>query len=64
MSKSILIISAGAAGLVAGCYAQMNGFKTKIFEMHNKPGGLCATWQPQITPSICVYTGLLEAFLK
>ena len=47
MSKSMLIIGAGAAGLAAGCYAQMNGFKTKIFEMHNKPGGLCTAWRRQ-----------------
>jgi phytoene dehydrogenase-like protein len=23
----------------------MNGFKSKIFEMHNKPGGLCTAWK-------------------
>ncbi|WP_286476667.1 phytoene desaturase family protein [Methanobacterium sp. CWC-01] len=45
MSKSVIIIGAGIAGLAAGCYAQMNGFKTKIFEMHNKPGGLCTAWK-------------------
>ena len=30
---------------VAGCYAQMNGYKTRIFEMHDKPGGLCTSWK-------------------
>ncbi|MGW8251775.1 MAG: NAD(P)-binding protein, partial [Anaerolineales bacterium] len=39
--KSIIIIGAGAAGLSAGCYAQMNGYRTKILEMHDLPGGLC-----------------------
>ena len=29
--KSIIIIGAGLAGMSTGCYAQMNGYKTKIF---------------------------------
>lgn len=45
MEKSILIIGAGIAGLAAGCYAQMNGYRTKIFELHDQPGGLCTSWQ-------------------
>ena len=45
MGKSIIIIGAGIAGLSAGCYGQMNGFKTKIFEMHSIPGGLCTSWK-------------------
>lgn len=44
MNKSIIIIGAGIGGLSAGCYGQMNGYKTRIFEMHNKPGGLCTAW--------------------
>ncbi|MCP4540297.1 MAG: NAD(P)/FAD-dependent oxidoreductase [Chloroflexi bacterium] len=43
--KSIIIIGAGLAGLSAGCYARMNGYKTQIFEMHNIPGGLCTSWK-------------------
>jgi phytoene dehydrogenase-like protein len=43
MTQSI-IIGAGIAGLSAGCYAQMNGYKTRIFELHDKPGGLCTSW--------------------
>ncbi|PIP40691.1 MAG: hypothetical protein COX19_05100 [Desulfobacterales bacterium CG23_combo_of_CG06-09_8_20_14_all_51_8] len=42
--KSVIIIGAGIAGLSAGCYAQMNGFCTRIFEMHTRPGGLCTSW--------------------
>ena len=42
--NSIIIIGAGFAGLAAGIYAQMNGYKTRIFEMHDKPGGLCTSW--------------------
>jgi phytoene dehydrogenase-like protein len=44
-SDDIIIIGAGIAGMAAGCYAQMNGYNTKIFEMHNLPGGLCTAWQ-------------------
>jgi phytoene dehydrogenase-like protein len=45
MGKSVIIIGAGIGGLAAGCYAQMNGYKTRIFEMGDKPGGLCTAWQ-------------------
>ncbi|MCK4323686.1 MAG: NAD(P)/FAD-dependent oxidoreductase, partial [Armatimonadetes bacterium] len=38
-------IGAGIAGLSAGCYARMNGYRTTIFEMHDKPGGLCTSWK-------------------
>ena len=44
MSKSIAIIGAGIAGLAAGCYAQMNGYRSQIFELHELPGGLCTAW--------------------
>ena len=43
--KSIIIIGAGIAGLSTGCYAQMNGYRTHIFELHDKPGGLCTAWK-------------------
>jgi phytoene dehydrogenase-like protein len=38
---TIIIIGAGISGLAAGCYAQMNGYRSQIFEMHDQPGGLC-----------------------
>jgi len=44
MDKSVLIVGAGIAGLSAGCYARMNGYRATIFEMHNIPGGLCTAW--------------------
>ncbi|MHB0875546.1 MAG: phytoene desaturase family protein [Anaerolineae bacterium] len=47
MDKTAIIIGAGIAGLSVGCYAQMNGYRTTIFEMHDKPGGLCTAWQRQ-----------------
>ena len=33
------------AGLSAGCYAQMNGYTTQIFEQHISPGGVCTSWK-------------------
>jgi phytoene dehydrogenase-like protein len=41
----INIIGAGVAGLSVGCYLQMNGFETEIFEKHSHAGGLCTSWQ-------------------
>ena len=43
--NSIIIIGAGFAGIGTGIYAQMNGYQTQIFEMHDKPGGLCTSWK-------------------
>jgi phytoene dehydrogenase-like protein len=56
MGKSIIIIGAGIAGLSAGCYGQMNGYYTQIFEMHDKPGGLCTSWQREkYTFDLCIH---------
>ena len=41
----INIIGAGIAGLSAGCYLQMKGFETEIFESQSKSGGLCTSWK-------------------
>lgn len=43
--ETILIIGAGIAGLSAGCYAQMNGCRSQIVELHYLPGGLCTSWR-------------------
>ncbi|MBN1980636.1 MAG: NAD(P)/FAD-dependent oxidoreductase [Chitinivibrionales bacterium] len=45
MGEKLLIIGAGIGGLSAGIYALKNGYDVDIFEMHNRPGGLCTTWQ-------------------
>ncbi|MGW4423363.1 phytoene desaturase family protein [Streptosporangium sp. NPDC004631] len=42
--ETMIIIGAGLGGLSTGCYAQMNGYKTQIFEMHEIPGGCCTAW--------------------
>lgn len=41
---SLIIIGAGIGGLSAGCYAQLSGIETHVFEMHTLPGGLCTSW--------------------
>lgn len=45
--KSIIIIGAGVAGLATGCYARMNGYRTRILEHHSEPGGVAKAWQHQ-----------------
>ncbi|NVM35452.1 MAG: NAD(P)/FAD-dependent oxidoreductase [Candidatus Lokiarchaeota archaeon] len=54
--KKIVIIGGGIAGLSTGCYAQMNGYETHIFEMHNLPGGLCTAWKRKgYTFDVCIH---------
>jgi phytoene dehydrogenase-like protein len=31
--------------MATGCYGQMNDYDTRIFEMHNLPGGVCTSWK-------------------
>ena len=45
MGKSIIVIGAGMGGLASGIYGQVNGYDTRIFEMHNQPGGQCTSWK-------------------
>ncbi len=45
MSKKIIIIGGGVAGLSAGIYAQLNGFDAEIIEMHSITGGQCTAWE-------------------
>jgi phytoene dehydrogenase-like protein len=42
---SVVIIGAGLAGLAAGCFAQMNGYRSRIVEHHTQPGGVAAAWR-------------------
>ncbi len=45
MAHKIAVIGAGIAGLATACYARMNGYEAEVFELHDKPGGLCTTWK-------------------
>ncbi len=42
--RTMIIIGGGLGGLSTGCYARMNGYRTRIFEMHEIPGGCCTSW--------------------
>jgi|GEM_PF-1896338 len=44
MSKKVLIIGAGLAGLSTGIYLQQQGVQTEIFEISGQAGGMCTTW--------------------
>lgn len=44
-SKSVLVVGAGIGGLSVACYAQMNGYRVRVLEMHNVPGGSCTAWR-------------------
>ena len=43
--RYVIIIGAGLAGLATGCYAQMNGYQSRIYEHHVHPGGVAAAWR-------------------
>lgn len=41
----VCIIGAGISGMSLGCYLQMNGYDTVIYEKNALPGGLCMSWK-------------------
>jgi phytoene dehydrogenase-like protein len=56
VAKSIVIIGAGMGGLSAGCFGQINGYQTQIFEQHTMPGGQCTSWKRQgYTFDVCFH---------
>lgn len=53
--KTMIVIGAGLGGLSTGCYAQMNGYDSQIFEMHEIPGGCCTAWdRGEFTFDCCI----------
>jgi phytoene dehydrogenase-like protein len=42
--KSIAIIGGGIAGLAAGCYGRLEGYRTILLERNARPGGLATSW--------------------
>jgi phytoene dehydrogenase-like protein len=44
-AKSMIIVGGGLAGLSTGCYAQMNGYRTRILEHAAHAGGLAVAWR-------------------
>jgi phytoene dehydrogenase-like protein len=54
--KKIIIIGAGIAGLAAGCYLRSNRYDVEIFEMNEKPGGMCTSWtRKDFTFDYCIH---------
>ena len=45
MSKKVIVIGGGIAGLSAGIYAQKCGFDATILESHTISGGNCTSWK-------------------
>ncbi len=43
--RNILIIGGGIGGLATGCYLQMNGYQTTIFEKNSVCGGVSVGWK-------------------
>jgi phytoene dehydrogenase-like protein len=39
------IIGGGISGLSLGCFLQIRGYDTEIFESHSVAGGLCSSWR-------------------
>lgn len=44
-NERIAIIGGGIAGLSAGIYACLNGFRPVVFEAQERLGGVCASWE-------------------
>ncbi|MGZ7159919.1 MAG: phytoene desaturase family protein [Methanobacterium sp.] len=56
MTKKLIIIGGGIAGLSTGVYSRMNGYDATIFENHSKPGGLCTSWhRKDFTFDYCIH---------
>lgn len=45
MSRKVIIIGAGIAGLSAAVYAQRSGFDVTLIEQHSIVGGMCTSWK-------------------
>ena len=45
MSKKVIVIGGGIAGLSAGVYAQRCGFDVTVLESHSIAGGNCTSWK-------------------
>lgn len=42
--RSIVVVGAGVAGLAAGCYGRLEGYRTTVLEQDSRPGGLATCW--------------------
>lgn len=56
MEKTAIIIGGGVAGLSAGIYGELNGYRTEILELHSLPGGQCTAWKrKEYTFDYCIH---------
>ena len=47
MSKKVIIVGAGVAGLSSAFYARRAGFEVTVYEQGNSPGGVSTSWVRQ-----------------
>ncbi|MCL2718694.1 MAG: NAD(P)/FAD-dependent oxidoreductase [Lachnospiraceae bacterium] len=45
VSRKIIIVGAGIAGLTAAIYAKRSGFDVTLIEQHSIVGGMCTSWK-------------------
>jgi phytoene dehydrogenase-like protein len=45
MSKQVIVIGGGVAGLSAAIYAKRSGFDVTLCEQHSIVGGMCTSWR-------------------
>jgi len=45
MSKKVIIVGAGIAGLTAAVYTKRSGFDVTLNEQHSIVGGMCTSWK-------------------
>lgn len=45
MSKRVIVIGAGVAGMSTAIYLRNYGFSVQVMEKGERPGGLCTTWR-------------------
>ncbi|MFJ1791120.1 phytoene desaturase family protein [Kitasatospora griseola] len=55
----MIVIGGGLGGLSTACYAQMNGYRSTVVEMHEIPGGCCTGWDRGAFTFDCCISWLL-----
>jgi len=45
MSRKVIVVGAGIAGLTAAIYARRSGFDVTLIEQHSIVGGMCTSWK-------------------
>jgi phytoene dehydrogenase-like protein len=45
MSKKVIVVGAGIAGLTSAVYLRRSGFDVTLVEQHSIVGGMCTSWK-------------------